>query len=139
VALSSVLFVFTAGMTDLALTMFFYNLTQCYLCPTSRSYTVHFKIHAFSTQSFSSFLKTCLDHLHQGMNYTGIGYWLMLSGIGVSVSSDTGSDTETIPLMLLEAWHMSVNCNPAGSDGLKLCFILSRHEGIAGQSGTERT
>jgi len=44
--------------------IFFYDLSQSFLWPASRSYTFHFKICAFFTQSFSSFLKACPYHLN---------------------------------------------------------------------------
>jgi len=46
----------------LGLTVFFHNLSPSLLWPASGSYTFHFIIHAFITQSFLSFLKTCPYH-----------------------------------------------------------------------------
>jgi len=56
------LLIFLAYLSDL--TIFFFDLTPSFLWPASRSYTFHFKIHAFFTQSFSSFLKTFPYHLN---------------------------------------------------------------------------
>jgi len=59
---STVCSIFLAYLSDL--TIFFFDLTPSFLWPASRSYTFHFKIHAFFTQSFLSFLKTFPYHLN---------------------------------------------------------------------------
>jgi len=53
--------IFLAYLSDM--TIFFSELRPSFLWPASRSYTFHFIIHAFFTQSFSPFLKLCPYHL----------------------------------------------------------------------------